>query len=209
VGEIAQPAIPLAVAVAASCALPPFLSPLVLECDPASFTPGSGAGLQHPPYTAKVLLAGGVDDSLGLETAWKAYRTVLVSDGGGQLLARPRPGLAWPRQSLRALDLLDHQVRGLRKRQVVNAYKLGLRHGTYWGVGSDASAYGLVEALDCPAGRTRRLACIPTRLRALPPTVREQLVNWGYAICDIAMRRWVDPALPAPAGFPYPRAGVG
>ena len=31
-----------------------------------------------------ILSDGGVYDNLGLETAWKRYQTVLVSDGGGQ-----------------------------------------------------------------------------------------------------------------------------
>jgi NTE family protein len=39
--------------------------------------------------------------------------------------------------------------------------------------------------------------------------VQEHLINWGYAICDAAMRKWVDPALRAPAGFPYPTSGIG
>jgi NTE family protein len=53
------------------------------------------------------------------------------------------------------------------------------------------------------------LAQVKTRLKRLEPEVQERLVNWGYAICDVAMRRWVDPAAPAPGGFPYPEAGLG
>ena len=32
---------------------------------------------------------------------------------------------------------------------------------------------------------------------------RFSMINWGYAVCDAAMRKHVDPALPAPWGFPY------
>ena len=47
--------------------------------------PGTDGNLQHPPFTTRVVLAdGGVYDNLGLETAWKRYTSVLVSDGGGQ-----------------------------------------------------------------------------------------------------------------------------
>ena len=58
-----------------------------------SIRPGTrqhGRGPQHmPPYTSDVVLSdGGVYDNLGLETAWKRYRTVLVSDGGGQMAPR-------------------------------------------------------------------------------------------------------------------------
>jgi NTE family protein len=40
-------------------------------------------------------------------------------------------------------------------------------------------------------------------------TLQEQLINWGYAICDAGMRKWVEPDAPAPTGFPYPAVGVG
>ena len=35
------------------------------------------------------LTDGGVYDNLGIETAWKQYRTILVSDGGGHLVPDP------------------------------------------------------------------------------------------------------------------------
>jgi hypothetical protein len=34
-------------------------------------------------FRGDVVLTDGVYDNLGLETAWKRYETVLVSDGGG------------------------------------------------------------------------------------------------------------------------------
>ena len=34
---------------------------------------------------------------------------------------------------------------------------------------------------------------------------QERLINWGYAVCDAAVRKYVDPSQPAPAAFPYPR----
>ena len=44
-----------------------------------------------------VLSDGGVYDNLGLETAWKACRTVLVCDAGGQMAAEPDPDHDWGR----------------------------------------------------------------------------------------------------------------
>jgi NTE family protein len=38
--------------------------------------------------------------------------------------------------------------------------------------------------------------------------LQERLINWGYAVCDAAMRRHVVPHAVAPAGFPYPASGV-
>jgi NTE family protein len=38
---------------------------------------------------------------------------------------------------------------------------------------------------------------------------QERLVNWGYAICDAAMRTWVERDTARPERFQYPQAGVG
>ena len=54
----------------------------------------------------------------------------------------------------------------------------------------------LPDAIDCPENRTLELAQTPTRLAALDPVYRERLINWGYAICDTAIRAHVDPKIP-------------
>jgi NTE family protein len=92
VGEVQKPAVELALAVAASSAFPPVLSPVTLNLDPDSFTPGSGTDLQKKPYTSEVILTdGGVYDNLGLETAYKRYKTILVSDAGGATKSEEEP----------------------------------------------------------------------------------------------------------------------
>jgi len=53
------------------------------------------------------------------------------------------------------------------------------------------------------------LAEIPTRLQAMDSDKQERLMNWGYAICDAALRAHVDPAkfgisIGIPS-FPYPQ----
>ena len=53
------------------------------------------------------------------------------------------------------------------------------------------------------------LADVETRLKRTKPLVQERLINWGYAVCDAAMRKHVDRRMLAPTSFPYPRAGVG
>jgi NTE family protein len=81
----------------------------------------------------------------------------------------------------------------------------GKRRGTYWGVGSDIAHYKLPSSLPAPSERTRQLAAIPTRLRRLSAADQERLINWGYAICDTAIRRHFPPAAPSsPPQFPYP-----
>ena len=210
VGQIKSPTIELAKAVAASSAFPPVLSPLVLDLDPALFSPGTGTDLEVKPYTSKLVLTdGGVYDNLGLETVWKEFDTVLVSDAGGHMPAQPKPWRNWLMHSVRVLGVIDNQVRSLRKRQVVDSYKKKERKGTYWGIRTDISDYHLANALPCPFKQTLRLADTPTRLKGLGRLEKERLINWGFAVTDAAMRRHVDPALPTPVGFPYPASAVG
>ena len=209
VGLVSAPAIPLAQAVAASSAFPPLLSPLELRLDPSQFTAGSGYDLQRAPFTSKVVLSdGAVYDNLGLETVWKRYDTVLVSDGGGKMPPQEEPKTDWARHAYRILDIVDNQVRSLRKRLLIDSYKSGARNGAYWGIRTNVGDYGLPDTLPCPFDRTTELAETPTRLKRMDDALQERLINWGYAVCDAALRAHVDPALRRADAFPYPALGV-
>jgi NTE family protein len=209
VGKIENPTERLAVAVAASSAFPPFLSPLTLKLDDAQYTPDSGQDLQRHEYMEHpVLTDGGVYDNLGLETAWKRYQTVLVSDGGGHFGAKARVWTNWPLQARRVLSVIDSQVRALRKRQVVGSLAAGLRQGAYWGIWSEVSDFKLADAFSCPDAATKELARVPTRLAKTEPALQRRLVNWGYAVCDTAMRKHVVPGEKRPESLPYPEVGV-
>lgn len=208
VGSLPSPRIPVAVAVAASSAFPPFLSPAVLHPREA-FVTEDGNTLGTPPYRDRLVLSdGGVYDNLGLETVWKRLRTVLVSDAGGEIAADPSPPRPWPLQIVRVLQVLDHQVRSLRKHQAIGAFAAGIRDGAYWGIRSEIAKYPADGTLPCPPERTARLAAVATRLAAMDDTVQERLINWGYAITDAALRAHVDADLAPPPGFPYPAARV-
>lgn len=211
VGEIKNPQFLLAEAVAASAAFPPLLSPITLHVDPASFTPNTGSDLQRPPFTSEVVLSdGGVYDNLGLETAWKTFKTILISDAGGNLAPDGDPWRNWFSQFLRTLLIMDNQVLSLRKRSIIDEYIAGTRLGAYWGIRSDLQDYKLPHyPLNCPFEQTLKLANVATRLKHLPALTQERLINWGYAVCDAGMRKHVDPSLPEPSGFPYPTAAVG
>lgn len=209
VGEVRSPKIPLAQAVAASSAFPPVLSPFEMRLDPNAFTPDSGHDLQRNPYTSRVILTdGGVYDNLGLETAWKRYETILVSDGGGKLAPEAEPKSDWARHSFRVLNLIDNQVRSLRKRQLIDSYKSDARQGAYWGIRTDIGDYKLADPLPCPHERTMELAETPTRLKRLDANLQKRLINWGYAVCDAAVRRHVDSSAARPSDFPYPAVEV-
>jgi NTE family protein len=209
VGTVANPDLPLATAVAASSAFPPVLSPVELDLEPGLVKPQPGCDLCQEPYTTHVVLTdGGVYDNMGLETVWKRFQTVLVSDAGGKTQPESEPAEDWAQHSLRILDLIDNQVRSLRKRQVIEAFRSGTRKGAYWGIRTDIADYRLAGALPCPFERTLELANTPTRLKRLDGALQERLINWGYAVCDAALRTHVDVTLPEGAAFPYPARGV-
>ncbi|MDX6576091.1 MAG: hypothetical protein QOE96_2044 [Blastocatellia bacterium] len=210
VGLIRNPTVELAVAVGASSAFPPFLSPAVMKLRPADFDPATKGDLQLEPYTSTVVLTdGGVYDNLGLETAWKSYETILVSDGGGATADEPAPKRDWLEHIYRVLELINNQVGSLRKRQVIASYQLGLRKGAYWGMRTDIADYHLTTAMNCPFQQTLALANTATRLKKLDGVLQERIINWGYAVCDAGIRTHVNPTAPLPSGFPYAAVGVG
>jgi NTE family protein len=211
VGVVPQPGLALAGVVAASSAFPPVLSPMKLKLDAGSFAPeGRGQNYRQPYNRAAVLSDGGVYDNLGLETAWKRYTTILISDGGGHMQAEPRVRGDWVRQAIRVNSVIDNQVSDLRKRQAIAGFQRNEKTGTYWGTRSDIANFGPPPgSLPCPSTQTALLAATKTRLKAMDATLQERLINWGYAICDAAMRRWVTPHAPPPSDFPFPAVGVG
>jgi NTE family protein len=210
VGRVLAPTVELAVAVAASSAFPPVLSPCTIDFDPSTWTTFGRADLHREPYTSRAVLTdGGVYDNLGLETTWKRYETILVSNGGGKMSATPEPHGDWARHALRINEIIDNQVRSLRARQVIDSFEAGIRKGAYWGIRTDIAAYELHDALPCPLAHTTGLAETPTRLKGLPDITQERLINWGYAVCDAALRRHVTASAAAPAAFPYPASAVG
>ena len=210
VGLIRNPTVELAVAVGASSAFPPFLSPVELKLRPSDFDPATKGDLQFEPYTSDVILTdGGVYDNLGLETVWKTYETIFVSDGGGATADDPKPKRDWLEHAYRVVNLLDNQVGSLRKRQVIGSYQMKLRKGTYWGMRTDILNYKLPTAMPCPFNQTLALANTATRLKRLDGVLQERIINWGYAVTDAAIRTHVDPTATIPPGFPYPAVGVG
>lgn len=225
IGMVRKPEVPLAVAVAASSAFPPFLSPLPLACERMTFDPTvqAAAAFTDPKYRKKIILTdGGVYDNLGIETVWKRYRHVLVSDAGQKMGGEIAPKRNWPLHLKRILDVVDNQVRSLRKRQILDAFANpnDIHKGTYWSIRENIALYPVprVEPGDlslfeaCAPAVTQKLAMIPTRLAELPSEDQDHLCNWGYAACDAAIRAWCLPFLQSdyslnitpPRDFPFP-----
>jgi NTE family protein len=208
VGRFLAPRVSLAKAVAASSAFPPVLSPVELDLSDAAWEDGSGDSAFAAFRTRALLTDGGVYDNLGLETAWKRYRTILISDGGGMMPRVVRPAVDWLFGVVRVLNVIDNQVRSLRKRIAIAAFREGVRSGAYFGIGTNIADYGLPDALAVAHERSLELAHLPTRLARIPKDVQERLVNWGYAVCDAAVRKHVRPGTPAPERLPYPGSPI-
>jgi len=197
VGLVDAPDVKLSTAVAASSAFPPILSPLTLPIS-QPVRPTKGADLNRPTYTTEAVLSdGGVYDNLGLETV-KRFSTLLVSDAGQKITPQEHPDHDWARHSLRVLDTIDNQVRSLCKRYLIESYERGDHTGTYWGIRTNFADYRLQsDPLGCLQRDPVPLAEIPTRLEKLQRDVQDRLMNWGYAICDAALRAHVDADLQA------------
>jgi NTE family protein len=182
-----------------------------IDIDPDKFSPDGRGKLFLKPYTSKLALSdGGVYDNLGLETAWKRYKTILVSDGGGRMAPEPEVHGDWARQSLRVNSVIDNQVRSLRKLQTIAGFTSGERDGVYWGIRTHIADYQVKHALPCPDDQTLRLAETKTRLAEMDDELQERLINWGYAVCDAGMRKHVTGDEDRDdAAFPYPDRGVG
>lgn len=206
VGEVREPTVDIASAVAASSAFPPVLSPKTIHFPDEAWTRRGEYG--KPPFTTSLSLAdGGVYDNLGLERAIR-YHTVLASDGGAPFKVKPALRLDWILQSKRAWLTTDRQVRSLRKRALIASYKRIERLGTYWGIATNIEGYvdsDLEDPLPCAMAVTDELAQIQTVLRPLDKPARYRLINWGYAVSDAAIRTHVDPTISRPAGLPHPR----
>lgn len=215
VGEVKNPTLSLATAVGASSAFPPVLAPATLDLSSAQFTPDSGDGrdaigsLQRAPFTTSPSLAdGGVYDNLGLETCFKRYKTLFVSNAGKPFEFRGEISRNWVSIGTRCLDVMDNQVLSQRKIALMNALESSQRTGAFWDIQQDIRKHDCSERLPCPPERTAALARVGTDLAAKSNLLQEQLINWGYACADAAVRAWFNPTYPPPAGFPYQKSAV-
>ncbi|MFD2175846.1 patatin-like phospholipase family protein [Rhodobacter lacus] len=218
IGLLPGPLLPVARAVAASSAFPPWFAPVTLA-HPGPFEPVEGADLNGTPaYTRTIRLAdGGVYDNLGLETVWKRCKTVLVSDAGAHFQPTPHPGRDWLSQALRAYDIVTDQSRGLRKRWLIDQFVASrsedgtARSGTYWGLETNIAHYGLPDCLPCAPAVTAELARLRTRLNPFTDREKGMLINFGYALTDAALRRHTPDIISShmPAIWPYPAYALG
>ncbi len=206
VGMIANPTVSLAEAVAASSAFPPMLSPVNIDTRDAKWSREEGnVHFGNPKLMRKMALTdGGVYDNMGLEAIWDRYETVLISDAGAPFGFEESPSSNWFKLARRVIDITAEQSRALRKRWMLQELRAGRRKGAYWGIATHIDKYNLGNALTRDNDRTGALAAMRTRLNRFSEAEQCQLINWGYALADAALRKHVLRADPGPGQWPYP-----
>src|SRR5262249_32260739 len=129
-GMLPDPDIRLSVAVGASSAFPPLLSPVILKTDPKRWKDGGRRVLPDAGHLRSrlVLTDGGVYDNIGLEPL-KKCETVLIADAGAPATIVRRPWKNWIGQLVRAREIMMEQTRALRRRHVVEELIARRRRG--------------------------------------------------------------------------------
>jgi NTE family protein len=215
IGLIKSPDFDVATAVACSSAFPPVLAPVELDIrNPDSFQKTPGADLwDQADFRRRLHLAdGGVYDNLGLETVWGRFETVLVSDAGKPFDMDAGVGSMAPKEIFRVMDIALNQALALRKRILINAYEAGQAKGTFWAINTDIASYGASDPLAVTPDKIEDLSSIRTRLDRFREQEQCELINWGYAVSDAAIRSRASqlPNKPVPPPkLPYPKYPLG
>jgi NTE family protein len=195
----------LAFAVAASSAFPPVFSPIELETDPAMWTEGRDVPNLHRLRGKVVLSDGGVYDNMGLESLVDNADIVLVSDAGARMEVEEDPDGDIVGQMGRVRDILIDQTRALRKRWLISEFEAQRKRGAYWGIGTRIEDYADAAFPFKDTTVTDGLAKVPTRLAKFDDDVRGRLVNWGYVLCDVALRTRAKIAITPASALPLPQ----
>ena len=220
-GKVETPKIPLAVAVAASSAFPPVLGPLILKLKSADWKDWEDEKPESFTDKEKIrqrmfLTDGGVYDNMGLERIWDRYSTVLVSDASAPFqitggILRFRIGQLFVAKRL--IDIIDSQALRVRKRWLMHDFIERIVQGSYWGISTKISDYDLEQHGCFPpivmdSDKTESISHMRTRLNRFHRDEQEELINWGYALTDAAMRRYVLEKNYKPGVLPYPGSGM-
>lgn len=201
--HIKNPVISVAQAVAASCAYPVLLSPAKIRLGPAR-RGFFGFGALRPSIIQ--LTDAGQHDNLALTYA--PFRTLLVSDA-----SRPRHLRRDDNHGLLSqVPLISPLTRHVsmsagytleqHKLRLMDLYRRKERSGAYWGITSEASHFR--HHFDAGSEDLASLL-INTRLERVYPSLAHAIINWGYLLCDAALRSYVRNDLPPPNQLPFPR----
>ncbi|MDX2220840.1 MAG: patatin-like phospholipase family protein, partial [Burkholderiales bacterium] len=193
----------LALAVAASSAFPPIFSPISIRAHPTDWQNPDWRGSEGDLKAIQTDLElgdGGIYDNLGLESLREDV--ALVSDAGAPFQPKLHIQPNYVSQLARVRDILIDQTRALRKRELLDSFKQRRRNGTYWGITTSINDYPALNKLLIDSDVTRAHSKIDTRLSSLPRKTQCQLVNWGYALADAAVRSYALLDKDVPSALP-------
>ncbi|QGN57692.1 patatin-like phospholipase family protein [Nostocoides sp. HKS02] len=170
-------------AVAASCAFPPFFSPMVLDGE-AMHLRGGRRGVESPGERRGILRRirltdGGVYDNLALEPVWKNHATVLVSDGGSVFRARTERTVLGRTQRILAIATSGGQ--SVRSRWLHASFARGILRGTSWALDT------LIDG-GYPTQTVTRISAVRTDLDAFSTAEQQILERHGYLVADAQVR---------------------
>lgn len=203
-------------AVAASCAYPPFFSPLELDGRALGLVGGVPDPDEPEPVRAALgtriqLADGGVYDNLGLEPVWSDHATVLVSDGGAVFRSRPAGSLLgrlWHLLSIASSGGQTARLRWLRA-----SFASGLLEGATWSLESPNAVPrvpGHAPEGDLHDGYSADVVStinqVRTDLDAFSRGEQMVLERHGYLVADASVRRHSPGAvaIDAPVRPPHP-----
>lgn len=209
-GYVADPAIPLADAVAASAAFPGLIGPLVLHTSDFSWSHFDDRTPQLKPAAPSMprlhLWDGGVYDNLGVEALFKPkgtatpfrdeYNFLIISDASASLPVTPSVLLQRPK---RLVDIAVDQVRSLRSRSLIDHFAKSPNSGVYLRIGR-STTYLLRQARvvesdiemavnECLSEQDAEAAgALRTHLQQLSEQVFDQLFRHGWEVTDCTLR---------------------
>lgn len=160
-------------------------------------------------HTTAYLADGGMYDNMGLEAVEDRHATVWVSDASAPLLTMTTASYDWLVEVPRIIDVISQSGLAYRRQILIERFQRAKQdatqfpNGAYWSLGTEISDYGTPGSLLCNRNKTVKLQQIHTRLAPFEPGQAEQLVNFGYALADAALRWHTQADLPA-AAWPFP-----
>ncbi len=201
----------LADAVAAAASFPPYFAPARLDLRPHGPVRG-GEDLNVPPFTTSAILSDGGDyDTLALQPLFEKFSTLLISDASLKLAVQIKPSANWLSQILRVLEISLNQDRAQRIHNALEKFDqfrhvTGAASGAFFGLSANFAHYKVKNLTGFDLDIGERLGAVPTKFNRLDEQTQNELINWGYVICDAGIRRNFLHRNDPPPVLPYPES---
>lgn len=199
VGEIKAPKFDLARIVTASSAFPPFFCPVDLDLSKTPPVAYDSSDRCVAPFNRVAELGdGGIYDNMGLETVWKRYGVLLISNAGDPIDEESKLPKDWLGILRRALSMIHRQAENNRVSELMLRQASGEYDLAYFPLRRLAKPFPKPSAHALSDSEAALAAKEKVRLRAMPAVNLNRLVRHGYARADAAMRSYLGVTDPAP-----------